>query len=248
MATIKENYTNIITDSEVTQNSSLFENDKEILGFEKETTNNNKPDRKVKGLWVKFLDNSIRKNIELQYYNKQLLNKKGEVTSTENKFANDTLTALNYIQTNDADKNLLSGTNTVKDIYTNTKSKIFIINVSENEKGSSYQNKNKTLIFDSINGKRMTNERNEIIYQSPALELGHELGHTFRDIFNNVKPMTEANFNLAKFIEEEQLVVEKFEWPMAVKLKEGVRKNYITNDLKPYIKMESVISNEPLEE
>ena len=94
----------------------------------------------------------------------------------------------------------------------------------------------------------MTNERNEIIYQSPALELGHELGHTFRDIFNNVKPMTEANFNLAKFIEEEQLVVEKFEWPMAVKLKEGVRKNYITNDLKPYIKMESVISNEPLEE
>ena len=60
--------------------------------------------------------------------------------------------------------------------------------------------------------------------------------------------MTEANFNLAKFIEEEQLVVEKFEWPMAVKLKEGVRKNYITNDLKPYIKMESVISNEPLEE
>ena len=78
MATIKENYTNIITDSEVTQNSSLFENDKEILGFEKETTNNNKPDRKVKGLWVKFLDNSIRKNIELQYYNKQLLNKKGE--------------------------------------------------------------------------------------------------------------------------------------------------------------------------
>ena len=184
----------------------------------------------------------------MQYYNKQLLNKKGEVTSTENKFANDTLTALNYIQTNDADKNLLSGTNTVKDIYTNTKSKIFIINVSENEKGSSYQNKNKTLIFDSINGKRMTNERNEIIYQSPALELGHELGHTFRDIFNNVKPMTEANFNLAKFIEEEQLVVEKFEWPMAVKLKEGVRKNYITNDLKPYIKMESVISNEPLEE
>ena len=160
MATIKENYTNIITDSEVTQNSSLFENDKEILGFEKETTNNNKPDRKVKSLWVKFLDNSIRKNIELQYYNKQLLNKKGEVTSTENKFANDTLTALNYIQTNDADKNLLSGTNTVKDIYTNTKSKIFIINVSENEKGSSYQNKNKTLIFDSINGKRMTNERN----------------------------------------------------------------------------------------
>lgn len=41
---------------------------------------------------------------------------------------------------------------------------------------------------------------------------------------------------------------EKFEWPMAIKLKEGVIKNYITNDIKPYIKMESVISNEPLEE
>ena len=27
----------------------------------------------------------------------------------------------------------------------------------------------------------------------------------------------------------------KFEWPMAIKLKEGVIKNYITNDMKPYI-------------
>ncbi|MCX8020820.1 MAG: RHS repeat-associated core domain-containing protein [Chitinophagaceae bacterium] len=210
-------------------------------------------------IWIYYQEEKRNKNGEIQYKKNgkakmvtksveykedgKLYDSKGNEYTGNNKFVLDTKASLDYIQTNDADKNSMDGKSIVKEIQqSSTKLKIFKGSISL------FVPKSNSISFDNEHGHRFVDEKTGKVVgsQSAALGLLHEMGHFYREKFHGVyipaKQMKER-------FEEENNVVRFFEAPAARKLGEFIRTSYHPAGLKlEYFKPVSVTSTEEKKE
>jgi len=172
---------------------------------------------------AKMLTKSVEYKVDGKLYGK-----KGKEYTGNNKFVLDTKASLDYVQTKDADKNMIDGKNIISEVIKGPeKLKIFKGDVLVYGAGSN------GLSFDNEHGHKFFDKQgNEIGRQSAALGLLHEIGHFYREKFNAVKPISIKEIN--KRFEEENTVTRFIENPAARKLGEFARTGYHDNDMRLY--------------
>jgi RHS repeat-associated protein len=191
-----------------------------------------------KEIWIYYEEEKRKKNGKVkmvtkavQYKDGKLYDKKGNEYTGNNKFVQNTLSSLNYLQTDGGDANKVDGKPTIQELV-NSKEKIEI------HKGTSdngYYRAKRVTWNDEV-GFKILNDKGEVIgKQSAALQLMHELGHAYMNLFQGVADMVfPKDVNKHKEFYEtlnkrENQVVQDFETPAAGKLPgEGVRPNYNT--------------------
>ena len=197
-------------------------------------------------IWL-YYEEAKRKNGEIQYKRKgeaktvtrsvqykdgKLLDRKANEYAGDNKFLNGTKAALDYIQKNGADINAFDNKRTVKELSDSEK-KVSIREGGDYVSGSIYDKR--SITFDPNGAKELLNEKGEIVgRQSAALELLHEMGHAYMDIFYGVVApamLRVTNIEGLNEVRDQRLLIEnsiipQFENPAARKLGETPRKNY----------------------
>jgi RHS repeat-associated protein len=170
---------------------------------------------------AKMVTNSV------QYKDGKLLDKKGNEYKGDNKFVAKTFASLNYLQTNGADKNSYDEKNTVQELV-NSKKKVEIHDIPG---GTNSYSKDGRIDWSSDAAYKVLDKSGNVTgKQSAALQLFHEIGHTYMElvygvkasVFNKEDPKQTVIESMAK----ENQIVWQFETPAARKLGEGVRIDY----------------------
>lgn len=170
----------------------------------------------------------VTKSVEYREDGK-LYDSKGKEYTGTNKFVTDTKLSLDYLQTNDADRNSIDGKNIVSEIIKGPeKLKILKGDILLYGAGSN------ALTFDNENGLKILNKdgKKEIGRQSAALGLLHEMGHFYREKFHKVAPI--PLWKGHERIEEENKVTRFIEHPAARKLGETPRTGYQDHKIERY--------------
>jgi len=167
----------------------------------------------------------------VQFKEGKLFDKEGNEYQGNNKFLSDALVSLIYLKQNDADKNNVDNKSTIDELV-KTKEKIFI-NQRDFAKNDDYGAKNifwnPKAAFEVFDLK---DKNKSLGVQSAALQLGHELGHAYMNVFYGVQDLKFDKKTYGKetgttLNDRENFIVQNFEVPMARRLPgEAIRVNY----------------------
>ncbi len=178
---------------------------------------------------IQYKKNGQAKTVtrSVQYKDGKLFDSKGNEYAGDNKFLIDSKTALDYAQTKDADVYFGDGKSMVKELI-DTKEKVFLKQGSGN---TNYFTNSNTFVFNpSLGYKLFDQDGKETGRQSAAMQLLHEIGHAYRDLFygeneNKTKGMPTLEI-MNHGAREEQFVTRFIETPAAQRLGEGTRSSY----------------------